>query len=126
MDTNHKPFVLIVEDDSQVFQWMQYALCQSGFEAMVVRSLEEGLFRAVDTRPDVILSDTRLPRMGGAELIAVLKADPLTAPIPVILTGTGEPLMGAGEYTFLQHPVDRASLLSAVHNAIASRELACA
>jgi CheY-like chemotaxis protein len=97
-ETTTRPYhVLLVEDDLADVLLVEEALS----EMEVAPSLErvgdgvEALAYLEDesrTRPDLIVLDLNMPRMGGAELLSRLKADDRTRAIPVVvLTTSGAP-----------------------------------
>lgn len=59
-------------------------LTSSGYQVELAGDGEEGLRLALSTRPDVILLDMLLPKLGGVEVLLALKANRVTATIPVI------------------------------------------
>ena len=59
-------------------------LTSSGYQVEQAGDGEEGLRLALSARPDVILLDMLLPKLGGVEVLLALKADRATATIPVI------------------------------------------
>lgn len=75
--------VLLVDDDPDQHQTCGVFLRHQGFEVLHAHDGVEGLARAVEALPDVIVTDLRMPRMAGGELLAALAADPRTAAIPV-------------------------------------------
>lgn len=77
--------ICCVEDDQSVRELMLYALRASGFEA---EGFEDGaaLFAAMKhLQPRLILLDIMLPGMDGIEILKKLRADPVTANIPVMI-----------------------------------------
>lgn len=117
----NRPFVLIIEDDPQVAHVTCFILKRAGFDAVAAGSAEEGLHRAFETRPDVVLCDAALPRISGPELVRILKTDAATTHIPVIMMSGNEGIDCPGIFTFLAKPFDTATLVSATRNALASR-----
>jgi CheY-like chemotaxis protein len=74
--------VLVVEDS----RFMRTrVLVEAGFGVVDVNDGEEGLQLARHTKPDLIILDMLLPKMGGELLLRFLKQDPTTASIPVIV-----------------------------------------
>ena len=77
--------------------------------------------------PDLILMDIQLPGMNGFDALAILQADPLTAPIPVIavtasaMAGDREAARAAGFFRYLTKPLDLAELTEAMNDALGSR-----
>jgi two-component system cell cycle response regulator DivK len=76
--------VLVVEDleDNRVIARM--ILGHHGYEVIEACDGEEGIRRAREDRPDLILMDVSIPRIDGWEATRILKADPQTAGIPII------------------------------------------
>lgn len=83
--------ILVVEDEDDILELVQYNLTKSGFAVTAVTSGEEAL-KAVSTRhPDLVLLDLMLPGVDGLEVCKSLKQDPRTKSIPVVmLTAKGE------------------------------------
>ena len=83
--------VLIIEDDATMVLLETISLQAAGWVVSDACSGFEGLAAAVETQPEVIICDRRLPDIDGVDVIAALARDPLTAAIPVLLvTGMGE------------------------------------
>ncbi len=95
--------VLIVEDDPHIGDVLARYLARDGVEVEVVRDGLDGLARALEWLPDLVLLDLMLPRMDGFEVFRRLRA---VAPLPVImLTARGDEQdrvagleMGADDY----------------------------
>ena len=83
--------ILIVEDDEDIAELLEYNLQRQGFRPSCAATGEDGLREARDAAPDLILLDLMLPGLSGLEVCRALKAAPATAGIPVImLTAKGE------------------------------------
>ncbi|MBU2501852.1 response regulator [bacterium] len=83
--------ILIVEDEEDIAELLEYNLQRNGYDPVSVQSGEEGLNHAREFTPHLILLDLMLPGLGGIEVCRRLKAEPATATIPVImLTAKGE------------------------------------
>lgn len=83
--------VLIIEDDESIIKLYQTKLTHKGFDVSVARDGKEGVERAKNIKPDIILLDVMMPIMNGFEALKELKKDPDTANIPVvILSNYGE------------------------------------
>jgi len=109
--------VVVVEDDRQSLELLMLYLKGAGVDVVTARDGEEGLALIRRLLPAGVVLDIRLPKLDGWDLLALLKADPVTAPIPVIIVsmlderGKGFAL-GAAEY--LVKPVGRDDVLSAL------------
>lgn len=117
-----QPLVLIIDDETQAADTARYVLKRAGFDACTAYSPEEGLELAFEQGPDVIICDVAMPRINGLEILRRLKANPLTAHIPVILTSGSDFLDCSGMFTFLIKPFDAISLVSAAQNALAGAD----
>ena len=76
--------VLIVDDHDIVRETITYIIRESGFMAEGVSSAEEALEKVAQEKPDIIILDVLLPRMGGLEVCARLRKNPDTRDIPII------------------------------------------
>jgi CheY-like chemotaxis protein len=76
--------ILLVDDNRHLQIAFKKVLSSSGYRVELASDGEEGLLLAHSTRPDVILLDMLLPKLGGVEVLRALKADRVTKAIPVI------------------------------------------
>ncbi len=76
--------ILLVEDNEMNRDMLSRRLERRGFEVLLAVDGEEGLRRAAEDAPDLILMDMSLPKVDGWEATRRLKADPALARIPVI------------------------------------------
>ena len=98
--------ILIVEDDLLVSRMYQRAFISEGFNVDLAANGREGLKKAQEGRPDLVLLDIMMPEMNGLEVLSALKTDEALKAIPVVvltnLSGTrdAEAAMakGAAEY----------------------------
>jgi two-component system phosphate regulon response regulator PhoB len=83
--------ILVVEDEEDISELLEYNLRRQDFDAHCVGTGEEGLAEAREGLPDLVILDLMLPGLSGLEVCRRLKDDPETAGIPVImLTAKGE------------------------------------
>jgi len=98
--------LLIIDDDPMISDILAKRFEKEGYEVSLARDGEEGLKRALDFKPDVILLDVILPKLDGIAVLKKLKGDPKTSQIIVIMLtnlravdGIGEAMeLGATEY----------------------------
>jgi two-component system cell cycle response regulator DivK len=76
--------ILIVEDNDKNLKLVRDVLQVKGYATLEAGNAEDGIRLAVESKPDLILMDIQLPGMNGIEALAVLRADPATASIPVV------------------------------------------
>jgi signal transduction histidine kinase/CheY-like chemotaxis protein len=109
--------ILVVEDDRRSADLLTLHLEGAGLTVTVARDGVEGLELARRLRPHAIVLDIRLPKLGGWDLLALIKADPATTDLPVVIVsmiderGKGFAL-GAAEY--LLKPVSRDQIRDAL------------
>ncbi|MGC6489133.1 MAG: response regulator [Planctomycetota bacterium] len=77
--------VLIIEDEKLIILSTQMVLEASGFLVESAMNGEEGIVRARECDPDLILLDIMMPGIDGWETLTRLKQDPQTADVPVVI-----------------------------------------
>ena len=83
--------ILVVDDEESILELIRYNLNRNGYETSCASTGEEALRLARSKAPSLILLDLMLPGMDGLEVCRILKHDPKTSRIPVlILTARGE------------------------------------
>jgi len=110
--------VLVVDDISANLRLLEAKLLHEYYEVSLAASGPEALATVSRWMPDVVLLDVMMPGMDGYEVCRRLKAQPITAHIPVVmitaLTDAAERVRGleAGADDFLSKPVDDATLFA--------------
>jgi len=79
--------VLIVDDDSEMVSHLTVTLEPLGFRAIGCTSANHAVAKARDLRPDCIVLDANMPELSGFDVLRLLKSDPSTQNIPVIVMG---------------------------------------
>lgn len=121
-DPRFKKSVLFVEDEKDVQELLRYNLEKEGFKVLLSASGEEGYETAKARKPNLVILDLMLPGMDGFEVCRLLKADPATRTIPVmVLTARDSEAdevvgleLGASDY--LRKPFSLQVLISRVKN----------
>jgi two-component system phosphate regulon response regulator PhoB len=80
-----KPRLLVVEDEPELAEPLQYWLEGQGFVCEVVGTGSAALARIRASAPDAVLLDLMLPDLSGVEVCRQLRADPRTADLPVVM-----------------------------------------
>lgn len=80
-----KKKVLIIEDEANLVKLMRFDLELEGLECLVARDGIEGLAKARNEKPDLIIMDIMLPQMSGYEVTRQLKGDEGSKSIPIIM-----------------------------------------
>lgn len=121
--------ILVAEDEPINRSLFQRVLKAQGHEVLLAEDGQQALEMACADQPDVILLDVMMPKLNGIEVCRRLKADPATAPIPILMiTGSDERAVriegvAAGADDFLTKPVDHEELVLRVRNAVIRKQL---
>jgi len=76
--------ILVVDDEPQIVSMLKMRLQANGYEVITAADGEEGLQKAKDLKPDLIILDIIMPKMAGNEVAEALKEDDQFSKIPVI------------------------------------------
>ncbi|HYD94453.1 MAG TPA: response regulator [Noviherbaspirillum sp.] len=112
--------ILIIEDTPANMKLAVLILANAGHTVLQAVTAKEGLARARDEHPDLVLMDMQLPDMDGIEATRVLKSDPATAGIPVFavtasaMKGDRERMLESGCDQYIEKPIDYKQLIAAV------------
>ncbi len=121
-----KPLVLIVEDNADVAHYIGASI-KEGYQTIRATNGVEGIEKAIELIPDIIISDIMMPEKDGFELCETLKKDERTSHIPIILlTGKADgdsKIQGLehGADVYLSKPFNRKELLIRLKNLLALR-----
>ena len=80
-----KAKILIIEDDRDIVEMLEYNLKEAGYETFSASNGEDGIALVRKGRPNLIILDIMLPMIGGFEVCKILKNDDMMAHIPVII-----------------------------------------
>jgi nitrogen regulation protein NR(I) len=114
--------ILLIEDDASLAGNLCDVLKEDGFKVTVCNRGDEGLRRASNDECDVVLTDLRLPGLGGLELVRQLHDTQPRLPV-VLMTahGTIETAIEAtklGAYDYLQKPFEMPALIGVLRRAV--------
>ena len=77
--------ILIVDDDQLVRKLLEYIIKKAGYQVSIAENGSDALKIVQKEKPDLIISDVEMPKLGGLELCQKLKEDIDTKLIPIIL-----------------------------------------
>ncbi len=77
--------VLIVDDEADIIEILQYVLETQGYECITAFDGEEGLKLAREANPDLIILDVMMPKINGYKISRLLKFDAKYKDIPIIM-----------------------------------------
>jgi len=121
------PKILIVDDEEFNRDILRTRLEGSGFVVLDLAGGEEVVQTAKSARPDLILLDVMMPRINGWKVCELLKADPQTAGVPVVmLTACVQQIdelrsWESGASGYITKPWDTAQLLETINGLLPLR-----
>lgn len=127
--TTSAPTVLIVDDEAKSRDRLACLLAPGGYDTTSAASGEEALSSVASEAPDLILIAQTMPGIDGCQVASILKADPATENIPIIMvtgvedTGMREAGLEAGAEEFLSKPVDPTELGLRVRNLLRLKDM---
>ena len=109
-----KAKILVIDDDTSLRRVLEYNLQEAGYEVQAASSGEEGLYLFEQSRPDLVITDMKMPGMDGLMLLKSVKE---RAPemVVVIITAFGTidvavEAMKAGAHDYITKPFNREAL----------------
>jgi two-component system cell cycle response regulator DivK len=116
--------ILYVEDNEANRKIVRQLLKQTSYTLIEAYDGEEGVAKALETRPDLILMDVQLPKISGLEATRRLRAEAATADTPIIaitsfaLSGDDHKAKEAGATAYLAKPFSPRELLALIRNTV--------
>src|ERR1700704_3062471 len=80
-----KSKILVVDDEPDVVQLIEYNLKGAGYDVITAQDGEEALKKARASSPDLIILDLMLPQIEGLDVCKMLRRDAATAGIPIVI-----------------------------------------
>lgn len=126
-DIKDKPSVLVVDDETGILDSLNILLRNEGFVPRTAHGGKAGLAAIAETRPDIVLTDVRMPNVTGVEILAAARqSDP---DVPVILMTAQATLQSAmqavneGAFYYIQKPFRNDELIAILRRAAEHRNL---
>jgi CheY-like chemotaxis protein len=85
VDMSDKPKILVAEDERDIRELIGFTLRFAGLDVTLTKDGIEAVEQALKLQPDLIMLDIRMPKMTGYEACRVLKSDPSTSKIPIVI-----------------------------------------
>src|SRR6266403_612680 len=123
--------VLVVEDDQDLVELLEFNLRSAGFSTSTASNGVEALQKARSTVPDLILLDLMLPELDGFAVCEILRRDPATASVPIImLTALSSELarftgLECGANDYVTKPFSPKLLVSRVGEMLSGSKASC-
>jgi CheY-like chemotaxis protein len=111
-----KKTILLVEDNEANRTLVRDILTYYGYEVVVAMNGEEGVKLAIELIPDLIIMDIQMPVMNGFEAMAIIKANPETRDIKLLvmtsfaMEGDRERMLASGADGYLSKPINTREL----------------
>lgn len=123
-----KKRILIVDDEKNIRFGLSTALQQEGYETLVAENGKEGLHMVHTQSVDLVLTDIRMPEMGGIELLKKISSAYPRIPV-IVLTGHGTietavTCMHNGAYDFITKPINLERMALLVERALGAQAMA--
>jgi DNA-binding response OmpR family regulator len=118
--------VLVVDDEDNIREMLSMLLEMFGYTVTKAQDGLDALDKIREVQPDLILLDVMMPNMDGISLCKLLRTQPETADLPVIIlsgkTNFGAEAEGlaAGANVYMFKPMDTQKLLSTIRNVLES------
>jgi CheY-like chemotaxis protein len=104
--------ILVIEDNEDNIMLIDYLLKAHGYAPLLARDGSDGVRLAIESHPDVVLLDIRMPGMDGYEVATALQAEPelddtrIVAVTASAMVGDREQITAAGFDGYIAKPID--------------------
>ena len=114
--------ILLVDDSETILQMEQLILQQDRYELATARDGDEGVAKALEFKPDLILMDVLMPRLDGFAALRQLRQHPDTGAVPIVMVSSKAELESmetgfqSGCSDYIVKPIDGMELVAKVRN----------
>lgn len=115
-----KQTILVVDDEKDLLDLIEYNLKKEGFAVLKAENGEEGIKTAKEHKPDLVLMDIMMPKMDGMETVEKMRADDELKSIPIIfLTARSDEKteiegLNKGGDDYITKPISTTKLISRI------------
>ncbi len=115
-----KQTILVVDDEKDLLDLIEYNLKKEGFQVLKAENGEEGIKVAKEHKPDLVLLDIMMPKMDGLEAVEIMRMDDALKKIPIIfLTARSDEKtevegLDKGGDDFITKPISTTKLVSRI------------
>ena len=119
--------ILLIEDNRDVVDYIK--LCLSDYRIIEANNGASGIELAIDKVPDLIITDIMLPLKDGYEVCSIVRANPVSSHIPIIMltakatAAERKAGLSLGADAYLTKPFDQEELLIRIENLLSQRKL---
>lgn len=120
--------ILVIDDEKDILKLLQYNLEKEGYDFLSSKTGEEGFEAAKSKKPNLVVLDLMLPGMDGLEVCKLLKRDPSTRSIPILMltakTSETDQIVGLelGASDYIAKPFSVKVFLARVKNILCAGE----
>lgn len=118
--------VLIVDDEFGIAKLLEEVLDDEGHHSILATNGRHGFEKAVESRPDLVITDFMMPIMDGAALIEAMSNDPNLCSVPIILMSsmpeTALAVRCSGYVSFLRKPFKILEVIHLVERILAEHD----
>ncbi len=117
--------ILLVEDHEEIWDFLSRRLKRRGHDVILATDGQQGVDKAIEERPEIVLLDMNLPVIDGWTAAGMMKANPQSSTIPIIaltahaMSGDREKAIAAGCDDYHPKPVDFSRLLAQIDELLA-------
>ena len=107
--SDHQPHILVVDDDPNIRELLSQEFVEAGYQVQLASNGREAIAAVRRQRPDLVVLDVMMPEMNGFDVAAVLKNDPATMDIPIVILSIVQDLergFRLGVDRYLTKPID--------------------
>jgi DNA-binding NtrC family response regulator len=127
MDRSSAPSVLVVDDEQGILETLGILLRNEGFTTHLAHGGKAGLAQIAALSPDIILTDVRMPQVGGVEILDAARAHDPDTPV-ILMTAqasleTAMQAVNAGAFYYIQKPFRNDDLVAILRRAAEHRQL---
>ena len=122
-----KPRILVVDDDANIRELLTQEFTEAGYHVALAANGREAIAEVRRERPDLVVLDVMMPEMNGFDVAAVLKNDPQTMDIPIVILSIvqdRERGFRLGVDRYLTKPIDTDLLFREVGALIEQKQVA--
>jgi DNA-binding response OmpR family regulator len=117
--TNRPKTILVVDDEEPIRKLLKQELDEAGYQVKEATNGQEALLQIRRDKPDLVILDVMMPVMNGFKVAAILKNDPQTMDLPIIMLTIAEDAergyrLGVDRY--LNKPIDNAVLFADIED----------
>ena len=128
ISNDDKRIALVVEDNPDVATYIEHVL-ESTYHVILAHDGQEGLEKAREVIPDIIITDLMMPKVDGLEMCRKLRDDELVSHIPIIIVSARDTDkdrlegLSTGADAYLAKPFKRDELIAVADNLLHTREM---